>query len=146
MLPRFKEDIRSSPWVRIPVPITGSNASSGIFSLASGSRSSPKTASILIAVGGDYSKPSESAGTAAHSNDGGLHWTAAAKPPHGYRSSVAWSGELKVWIAVGTNGSDVSRDDGKTWAAMDDGNWNALSLPFVVGSKGRIGRLVVGGK
>jgi hypothetical protein len=42
---------------------------------------------------------------------------------------------------VGTNGSDISRDDGKTWTALDDGNWNALSLPFVVGPKGRIARL-----
>ena len=43
-----------------------------------------------------------------------------------------------------TNGSDISRDDGKTWRALDDGNWNALSLPFVVGPKGRIGRLNAG--
>jgi hypothetical protein len=42
---------------------------------------------------------------------------------------------------VGTNGSDVSRDDGKRWQPLDDGNWNALSLPFVVGPKGRIARL-----
>jgi len=48
-----------------------------------------------------------------------------------------------VWIAAGTNGSDISRDDGKTWQAVDDGNWNALSLPFVVGPKGRIARLSV---
>jgi hypothetical protein len=42
---------------------------------------------------------------------------------------------------VGTNGSDISRDDGKTWQSLDDGNWNAVSLPFVVGMNGRIGRL-----
>ena len=72
-----------------------------------------------------------------------MHWTTAAKPPHGYRSSVAWSEGLKVWITAGTNGSDISRDDGKTWAPLDDGNWNALSLPFVVGPKGRIARLSV---
>jgi hypothetical protein len=42
---------------------------------------------------------------------------------------------------VGTNGSDISRDDGKTWQPLDDGNWNALSLPFVVGPDGRIARL-----
>jgi hypothetical protein len=48
---------------------------------------------------------------------------------------------LKAWIAAGTNGSDISRDDGKTWTPIDDGNWNALSLPFVVGPHGRIARL-----
>jgi len=144
--PTFEEDFRSSPWVRIPVPIAGSNASSGIFSLASGSRSSPKTVLKLIAVGGDYAKPSENAGTAAHSRDGGLTWTPATKLPHGFRSSVAWSEDLKAWITVGTNGSDISRDDGKTWQSFDDGNWNALSLPFVVGPKGRIGKLAAVGK
>jgi photosystem II stability/assembly factor-like uncharacterized protein len=98
--------------------------------------------SRFVAVGGDYLKPNESAGTAASSTDGGWTWTAASKPPHGFRSSVQWSEALKVWIAAGTNGSDVSRDDGKTWQPLDDGNWNALSLPFVVGPGGRIARLV----
>ncbi len=94
-----------------------------------------------IAVGGDYTKPNLSAGTAAWSADGGQHWVASATPPHGYRSAVQWSEPLKLWITAGTNGSDISRDDGKTWQPLDDGNWNALSLPFVVGPNGRIGRL-----
>jgi len=94
-----------------------------------------------MAVGGDYTKPNESAGTAARSSDSGLHWTAPAKPPHGYRSTVQWSESLKLWITAGTNGSDISRDDGRTWQPLDNGNWNALSLPFIIGPKGRIGRL-----
>ena len=80
--------------------------------------------------------------------DGGLHWSSATTPPHGYRSSVAWSSELKAWITVGANGSDISRDDGQTWTLFPDtdtanGNWNALSLPFVVGPKGAIARLTI---
>jgi len=35
----------------------------------------------------------------------------------------------------------ISRDDGRTWQPLDNGNWNALSLPFIVGPKGRIARL-----
>jgi photosystem II stability/assembly factor-like uncharacterized protein len=96
---------------------------------------------VLVAVGGDYNKPDDSAGTSAFSNDGGLHWTASATPPHGFRSAVQWSESLKAWITVGTNGSDISRDDGKSWQSLDDGNWNALSLPFVVGPNGRIARI-----
>ncbi len=98
----------------------------------------------LVAVGGDYTKPSETTATAAYSLDGGQHWSAATTPPHGYRSSVAWSSELKAWIAVGANGSDISRDDGQSWAPFPDtanGNWNAVSLPFVVGPRGAIARL-----
>jgi hypothetical protein len=120
---------------RVAVPMAGGTEASGIFSLGfRGLRDG-------IAVGGDYTKPNEIAGTAAWTADGGLHWTAAVKAPHGYRSAVAWSADWKAWIAVGTNGSDVSRDGGKTWTALDGGEWNAVSLPYVVGPKGRIARL-----
>ena len=70
--------------------------------------------------------------------------------PHGYRSAVAYDPTQKLWITVGPNGTDISRDDGKNWTPLKptaqdppdaDKNWNALSLPFVVGPKGRIGKL-----
>jgi photosystem II stability/assembly factor-like uncharacterized protein len=105
---------------------------------------------ILVAVGGDYLKPDESTGTAAFTTDGGQHWTVSTTPPHGYRSSVAYDPTQKLWITVGPNGTDISRDDGKNWQPLkpsgydpadDDKNWNALSLPFVVGPNGRIGKL-----
>ncbi len=107
---------------------------------------------VCVAVGGDYRKPDASEGTAAFSNDSGLHWTAADVPPHGYRSSAAWDPDRKLWIAVGPNGTDVSADGGRTWRAVKasaalheqadaDRNWNAISLPFVVGPHGRIGKL-----
>lgn len=123
-------------WKRYSVPLANAGDAAGIFSL--GHHAGKGT---LVAVGGDYTKPNESAGTAAWSSDGGQHWTAATKPPHGYRSAVAWDADAKAWIAVGTNGSDISYDDGKTWQPLDDGNWNALSLPWVVGPNGRIARL-----
>jgi len=59
---------------------------------------------------------------------------------------VQWWEQEKLWITVGTNGSDLSRDDGRNWQRLDDGNWNALGLPFVVGPHGRIARLVEAGK
>ncbi len=122
-------------WEKKPVPISGGTESAGVFSVsfADGQHG--------IAVGGDYKKPSATAGTAAWTADGGMTWTAAVRPPHGYRSSVAWDAAAKAWIAVGTNGSDISYDDGRTWVRLDDGNWNALSLPWVVGPDGRVARL-----
>jgi hypothetical protein len=143
-----------SEWKQITVPIVSGSASTGIFALGLHQnfpdrwRMTAKQETIgfhqvIVAVGGDYAKPNESSGTAAWSDDEGATWTAAEKPPHGYRSSVAWSTALKAWIAVGTNGSDTSRDDGKTWQPIDNGSWNALSLPFVVGPKGCIARLSV---
>ncbi|MGH9587765.1 MAG: WD40/YVTN/BNR-like repeat-containing protein [Acidobacteriaceae bacterium] len=122
-------------WQSAHVPLASGSASSGIFSLAF------RDAIHGIAVGGDYTKPNEPIGTAAWTTDGGKHWTATSKPPHGFRSAVAWDANAKAWIAAGTNGSDISYDDGKTWAPLDNGNWNALSLPWVVGPHGRIAKL-----
>ncbi len=82
----------------------------------------------------------------------GKTWQPAQTPPHGYRSAVAYDPTAKTWITVGPNGTDISTDDGKNWRALHpdpalheapdaDRNWNALSLPFVVGPHGRIGKL-----
>jgi hypothetical protein len=123
------------------LPMAAASASAGIFSLAVDS-----DVTELIAVGGDYSNPNEIVGTAAVTRPYMLDparrgTTAATKPPHGYRSAVAWDADANAWITVGTNGSDISYDDGKTWTPLDDGNWNALSLPWVVGPDGRIAKL-----
>lgn len=134
-------------WSRSPIPLTAGTEASGAFSLAYLVTLPPCTDcagpfhQFAVAVGGDYTKPNEPTGTCAWSADGGNTWTASTAPPHGYRSTVQWSESLRAWITAGTNGSDISRDDGRTWKALDDGNWNALSLPFLVGPKGRIARL-----
>ena len=106
----------------------------------------------FVVVGGDYLKPDDSAGTCAYTLDAGDHWKVPKNMPHGYRSSVAYDLATKTWITVGPNGTDVSTDDGRNWRAVHpdaalhdapdaDRNWNALSLPFVVGPHGRIGKL-----
>ena len=134
-------------WIETPLPLTAGSESAGGFSLgvrsiASRCRDCGLGASWrFVAVGGDYTKPGNIAGTAAWSSDGGLRWFAATKPPHGYRSAVQWSASLQAWIAAGANGSDISRDDGRTWQPLDNGNWNAISLPFIVGPAGRIAHL-----
>ncbi len=127
-------------WTTYMSPLARGNASSGIFSMGSGEVAAGGR-QLLVAAGGDYEKPSEPARTAAWSADGGKTWTAATKPPHGFRSAVAWDADAKAWIAAGTNGSDISYDDGKTWTSLDDGNWNALGLPWIVGPNGRIAKL-----
>ena len=107
---------------------------------------------IGVAVGGDYQKPDTNTKTAVITSDGGVSWKLAKTPPHGYRSAVAYEPTFKTWITVGPNGTDVSTDDGRNWRALRpdaarheaadaDRDWNALSLPFVVGPHGRIGKL-----
>lgn len=112
-----------------------------------------------MVVGGDVAKPDDASGNAAFlSSKDGAHLplssyfnvTTPVTPPHGFRSAVAYDAHTNTWITVGPNGTDISADDGRTWHALApapidapdaDKNWVALSLPFAVGPKGRIGKL-----
>jgi photosystem II stability/assembly factor-like uncharacterized protein len=123
-------------WLPVKAPLDGSTAASGVFSLCF------RDSQNGVAVGGNYEKPDQTSGTAAITTDGGKTWIPATHPPSGYRSAVEWDPAQKLWVAVGTNGSDASFDDGKTWQPFDAGKWNALSLPFAVGPQGRVARLV----
>jgi photosystem II stability/assembly factor-like uncharacterized protein len=135
---------RKQAWTAVTVPMPANGPSSGIFSLAS-------LGTSIVAVGGNYSKPTESAGTAAYSVDYGEHWQLSTTMPSGYRSAVAFDEARKTWIAVGPSGTDISKDHGKSWTPLKpsatdvpdaDKNWNAISLPFVVGGRGKIGKLI----
>jgi photosystem II stability/assembly factor-like uncharacterized protein len=132
--------------LRVEIPMAQNTDSAGVFSF------NFRNDLVGVAVGGDYKKPDSSYRGAAHSSDGGVSWEVAQTPPHGYRSAVAYDEATKTWITVGPNGTDISTDDGKNWRALhpdaasheapdSDRTWNALSLPFVVGSHGRIGKL-----
>jgi hypothetical protein len=131
-------------------PDLATGETAGGFSLASRSDGSNL---VMVAVGGDYKTPDKTSGTAAfwiNDHRQNRPWHASNTPPHGYRSAVAYNSSTKTWISVGPNGTDVSTDDGVNWRALKpstadtpdaDRNWNALSLPFAVGSNGRIGKL-----
>ena len=126
------------------------STTSGAFSIGSRPVDEKSYLTHEVVVGGDYSTP-ERIGAAAYGFIGGsTDWHTAQTPPHGYRSSVAFNPTQKFWITVGPNGTDISHDDGKNWTPLKpspqdspdaDKNWNALSLPFVVGPHGRIGKL-----
>ncbi len=132
-------------WVNVNLPLSTST-SAGAFSLASTSGGNWHG----VIVGGDYLKPDVANGTAAFSEEEGEKWQAATTLPQGYRSAVTYDPTTKTWLTVGPNGTDISTDDGRNWHALHpsatdtpdaDQHWNALSLPFVVGPKGRIGKL-----
>ena len=130
-------------WQSADAPIAHGNQTSGIFSAFF------RDARHGVVVGGDYARPETRTGTAAWSSDGGQHWTASTTPPGGYRSAIAFDPQARIWIAGGPNGSDSSRDNGRTWQPLEHappglpkgGEWNALSLPWAVGPHGRIGKL-----
>jgi hypothetical protein len=132
--------------LRVEAPMAQNTDSAGVFSF------NFRDELIGVAIGGDYKKPDASYRSAAYSSDGGASWKAVQTPPQGFRSAVAYDADTKTWVTVGPNGTDISTDDGKNWRALHpdaasheasdaDKNWNALSLPFVVGPHGRIGKL-----
>jgi hypothetical protein len=146
-------------WRRQPIPMARGE-SAGAFSVGERvqfpvNNPTPDFSDLRlheVIVGGNYQKPDDSVGTAAYHSQTSEGWLPSQTPPHGYRSAVAYDADAKTWITVGPNGTDISTDDGKNWRALHpdaalhepddaDRNWNALSLPFVVGPHGRIGRL-----
>ncbi len=142
-------------FAEIKLPMS-SGVTAGAISVAA-RRVSPDRVDLMV-VGGDSAN--EAVGTAVFVKHGGPSLnvkklvagraTAAEQGPSGYRSAVAYDATSNSWITVGPNGTDVSGDDGRSWTRLiptaaepsdADRNWHALSLPFVVGPNGRIGRL-----
>jgi photosystem II stability/assembly factor-like uncharacterized protein len=131
-------------WSVTTAPLAGEKPGAGIFSVIFDGRRG-------VAVGGDYEKPAEAAGTLALSDDGGATWRVSSAPPdsllRGYRSGVARAGTRRnVLIAVGTSGSDISRDGGRSWAPLGDTGYNVVARAadgstWAAGPRGRIARL-----
>jgi len=128
-------------WEVAAAPLRHDGPAAGIFSLAfSGALHG-------VAVGGDYSQPADTTANAAVTFDGGRTWNTTPGPhPAGYRSAVAFLPGRQVCIAVGTSGSDISRDAGRNWTAFDTGPYNAIGVAsaaavWAVGPGGRIGKL-----
>jgi photosystem II stability/assembly factor-like uncharacterized protein len=132
-------------WSGAPSAIPPRTGTGGVFSVA--------FADTLhgVVVGGDYERPDSSRGTAAITTDGGVTWTPATAFPRGYRSGVAIrrsAPDRVIAIAVGTTGSDVSRDGGLSWTPLDGTAFNAVQfapsgIAFAVGGRGRVARLSV---
>ena len=141
----YRTTDEGSTWRAHQSAIPAKSGSGGVFSVA--------FADSLhgIVVGGDYQQPDSTAGTAAYTADGGLTWVPAVQLPRGFRSGVTLRGinpDRSIAIAVGTNGSDVSRDGGKTWTPLDATGFNAVQfapsgVAFAVGARGRIARMSV---
>jgi photosystem II stability/assembly factor-like uncharacterized protein len=129
-------------WAVAKTPLA-SGPSSGIFSIAF------TDPSHGIVVGGDYKAESAVSDNAAVTTDGGATWT-LVRGLRGFRSVAAYQpGHASTIVAVGPSGADVSRDGGKSWAAMSGGGFHAFAFArggtrgFGVGERGSAGILGV---
>jgi photosystem II stability/assembly factor-like uncharacterized protein len=130
----FRSKDRGQNWEVSETPIVAGGQSAGIFSIAFRDKDHG------MIVGGDYRKPNDVGATAATTSDGGKTWTLLDKRLP-FRSAVAWAKDR--WVAVGTSGSHVSRDNGATWELLDRENYNSVGFTssgegWAVGPKGRI--------
>jgi photosystem II stability/assembly factor-like uncharacterized protein len=115
----FHSGDRGESWDVVDTPVR-SGPTAGIYSLAFDNRRRG------IAVGGDFTTPTEAPAGAAYTSDGGEEWRLASGPEE-YRSGSAWVPRLShTAVAVGPTGSDVSTDDGTTWVNFDTGSFDAV--------------------
>lgn len=133
----FRTTDRGKIWIAADTPMARGTPGSGIFSIAM------RDAKNGIVVGGNYEKPAESAGNLAFTADGGRTWTAGSGL-NGYRSGVSYIDKNTI-IAVGSSGSDISTDGGKTWRNIDALSYNAVQAKgknavWAVGDKGMVAR------
>jgi photosystem II stability/assembly factor-like uncharacterized protein len=99
-----------------------------------------------LAVGGDFTQPRRGADASAYSSDSGRSWLVGGDLG-GYRSAVDWvPGRSRVWVAVGTSGSDLTRDGGLSWSRIGRGYDSVQCVRggtcWASGSHGRVARLV----
>jgi photosystem II stability/assembly factor-like uncharacterized protein len=118
--------------------IVAGSSGSGIFSIAMRDRSNG------VIVGGNYEKPDEHEKDLAFTSDGGKTWI-LTEGLSGYRSGVTYVDKHTI-IAVGTNGSDIARDGGKSWSVLGNENLNAVQskgpgATWAVGPNGMVVKL-----
>jgi photosystem II stability/assembly factor-like uncharacterized protein len=116
------------------------NQSSGLFGLHFWN------AQKGIAVGGDYQNVKTPAPVLL-TEDGGKTWTTQnTLQPEGLKEAVSLF-QHKTLIAVGPSGTGYSKDFGKTWTAIDQTAFHALSVSknnvWAVGSKGLVTKLSI---
>ncbi|MFN0276977.1 MAG: WD40/YVTN/BNR-like repeat-containing protein [Pyrinomonadaceae bacterium] len=131
----FRSVDRGYNWEVFDTPFIKGTAGSGIFSIAMFDQK------LGVIVGGNYENPNDAKDNLAFTTDGGETWKLSAGLT-GYRSAVTYFDKNTI-IAVGTNGSDISRDGGKTWKVFGKEDLNAVQskgkrATWAVGPKGMV--------
>lgn len=135
----FRSTDRGLSWFAVETLMLKGTPGSGIFSIA---MNDPKNGVI---VGGNYEKDKEITNNLAFTKDGGKTWT-LSKGLNGYRSGVTFI-DKKTILAVGSSGSDISMNGGKTWKNLDGENYNSVQAKgknsvWAVGARGLVSKFL----
>lgn len=101
----------------VSMPVNN-GAGCGIYSFAEDNMGN------IIAVGGCWNRPDMGDSSAAVWDGMKKAGDTTQKAPGGYRSSVCYSPDYKTAFCTGTNGTDISRDGGKSWTLLDTRGFN----------------------
>jgi photosystem II stability/assembly factor-like uncharacterized protein len=143
---------RGKTWSTTTVPIPRAQTS-GIFSIE------VQDGRHAVAVGGDYSKPDSTTGNVAVAPHSIREWSVPTRSgPRGYRSCVARiqrgkSGAKPIdrtrWlIAVGPNGTDISKDGGHSWQLVNELGFHSVqfapdgAVGWATGADGRVAKIL----
>ncbi len=101
-----------------------------------------------FAVGGDFKDDKLKSENIAITNNAGKTWQMLSPTqPDGLKES-AWMLPNKTIITVGTSGTGISKDLGKTWKSTDNQSFHAISCYkktcWAIGGKGNLGKWIEG--
>jgi photosystem II stability/assembly factor-like uncharacterized protein len=105
-----------------------------------------------VALGGDVAKEGVRSDNVVVTTDGGKKWSVAGRPSFAggvYGAAYATGVKPAVLVAVGPGGMSLSRDDGRSWVALDTLAYWSVGFGrgtsgYAVGPKGRITRIDLG--
>lgn len=133
---------RGVTWESFNSPLIQGEASQGIFAICQ------LPDMELVAVGGDYVKPESKTGASGVFSASDNDWVEIEGLPAGFRSGVAYL-KKKGWvISVGTNGSDISLDNGRSWLPFSEEGFHAVRTDrkgktvWTSGLNGKIAKLI----
>lgn len=132
---RVFNETKDAKFTAVTTTMKGGN-SSGIYALASGKNK-------MMGLGGDYTT-ADSSHFPVISDDNGQTWSKTKSSVFGYRSTLDYSEKGNFWICGGSNGLDLSTNDGKDWMQFSFQDINTLQfLPgttraIAANSKGEI--------
>ncbi len=130
---------RGRTWSSFDTPMVQGSATTGHTGIAF------RDAQVGVAVGGDIGDAKRATERVIITANGGRSWALGGQPTFaGPAYGLAYVPDARgTVVAVGPGGASVSRDDGRTWAALDSLSYWSVSFAsaragWMVGPGGRI--------